>query len=55
MRLVGGPADVYICQLCVALCNEILAHDAPADRREPADLPGLTSGGPLIRTEITSS
>jgi ATP-dependent protease Clp ATPase subunit len=42
VRLVAGPSDVYICNLCVALCNEILAHDVPA---------GL---GPLIVTEVTS-
>jgi hypothetical protein len=42
VRLVAGPSDVYICNLCVALCNEILGHDVPASR------------GPLIVTEITS-
>ena len=40
VRLVAGPSDVYICHLCVALCNEILA-------REDA-----TS---LAPTEVTSS
>jgi ATP-dependent Clp protease ATP-binding subunit ClpX len=43
VRLVAGPSDVYICNLCVALCNEILAHDVPPER------------GPLIVTEVTSS
>ena len=28
LRLVAGPG-VYICAECVALCNEILAEDAP--------------------------
>jgi ATP-dependent Clp protease ATP-binding subunit ClpX len=41
VRLVAGPSDVYICNLCVALCNEILAQDAPGR-------------GPLIVTEVTS-
>jgi ATP-dependent Clp protease ATP-binding subunit ClpX len=43
VRLIAGPA-VYICNLCVALCNEILAHDNPPD-------PGPSK---LIRTEIIS-
>jgi len=51
VRLVAGPSEVYICHLCVALCNEILAQDAPADRPRPSEPPGL---GPLIRTEVTS-
>jgi hypothetical protein len=46
VRLVAGPSDVYICNLCVALCNEILAHDAP---------PELPRSGHLSRTEVTSS
>ena len=54
VRLVAGPSDVYICHLCVALCNEILAQEAPADR--PADAPGQSPGlTPLVRTEVTSS
>jgi ATP-dependent Clp protease ATP-binding subunit ClpX len=45
VRLVAGPSDVYICNLCVALCNEILGHgDQPRDP-EP---------DPLIVTEVTS-
>jgi len=43
VRLVAGPSDVYICHLCVALCNEILAQEAS---------PGVA---PLVRTEVTSS
>jgi ATP-dependent Clp protease ATP-binding subunit ClpX len=42
VRLVAGPSEVYICNLCVALCSEILAQEAG----EP---------GPLTRTEVTSS
>jgi ATP-dependent protease Clp ATPase subunit len=49
VRLVAGPSDVYICNLCIALCNEILAQDAPPERPQPS---GPT--GPLIRTEVTS-
>ena len=43
VRLVAGPADVYICHLCVALCSEILAQDAPS------------AAAPLTRTEVTSA
>jgi len=54
VRLVAGPSDVYICHLCVALCNEILAQEGTADR--PPDLPGEPrERGPLIRTEVISS
>jgi len=38
VRLVAGPSEVYICHLCVALCNEILAHEAdpgPGRRSSP--------------------
>jgi len=56
VRLVAGPADVYICHLCIALCNEILARDAPADHPAPAQSPGQPPGRePLIRTEVISS
>jgi ClpX C4-type zinc finger protein len=56
VRLVAGPSEVYICHLCVALCNEILAQGAPADRPRPSEPPGQPPGlGPLIRTEATSS
>jgi ATP-dependent protease Clp ATPase subunit len=52
VRLVAGPRDVYICNLCVALCNEILAQDAPSEQPQP---PGQgSSRGPLIATEVTS-
>jgi ATP-dependent protease Clp ATPase subunit len=58
VRLVAGPSDVYICNLCVALCNEILAQDTPPDlpqRTQAPEPPGQRSGrGPLIVTEITS-
>lgn len=30
VRLIAGPG-VFICNLCVALCNEILAQEAPAE------------------------
>jgi ATP-dependent Clp protease ATP-binding subunit ClpX len=50
VRLIAGPA-VYICNLCVALCNEILAHDNPPDRPEP---PAPPEPGQLVRTEIIS-
>ena len=52
VRLVAGPSDVYICHLCVALCNEILAHEPQTDRPGPPDQPSEPSK--LIRTEIIS-
>lgn len=54
VRLVAGPSDVYICHLCVALCNEILAQEASGDR--PPDPPGQPRNrGPLVRAEVISS
>ncbi len=55
VRLVAGPSDVYICNLCVALCSEILAHDAPPELSPPPEPPGQRSG-PVHSswTEITS-
>jgi hypothetical protein len=64
VRLVAGPRGVYICNLCIALCNEILAHDTPpntplppepADRRTDPEPPGrpLEPGG-WVRTVISS-
>jgi ATP-dependent protease Clp ATPase subunit len=56
VRLVAGPSDVYICHLCVALCNEILARDAPPDQPGPSESQSQPPGGePLIRTELLSS
>ena len=52
VRLVAGPSDVYICHLCVALCNEILAHEAEPGRPGPPEQPSRP--GKLIRTEIIS-
>jgi ATP-dependent protease Clp ATPase subunit len=56
VRLVAGPSDVYICHLCVALCNEILAQEASQDRPGLPDTPGQPpERGPLVRTEVISS
>jgi ATP-dependent protease Clp ATPase subunit len=59
VRLVAGPSDVYICNQCVALCNEILAHDAPPElpqRTQAPEPPGQRSGqGTLSRSEVISS
>ena len=38
VRLIAGPG-VFICNLCVGLCNEILAHDAPAEPPPTASSP----------------
>lgn len=55
VRLVAGPSDVYICHLCVALCNEILAHEAPTAGPGASTSPDRPSGpGELVRTEIIS-
>jgi ATP-dependent protease Clp ATPase subunit len=43
VRLIAGPG-VFICHLCVALCNEILAHETPPPGPER-----------LTRTEVRSS
>ena len=51
VRLVAGPSNVYICNLCVALCNEILAQDV---RGEPTTPPEPPRGG-LIRAEVSPS
>jgi len=53
---VAGPSEVYICHLCVALCTEILAQEAPEGGTGPPDPPGEAPGrGPLVRTEVISS
>ena len=46
-RLVGGPGGVYICNLCVALCTEVLAQDA-SHLPPPTDLTSLGSS-PVVR------
>jgi ATP-dependent protease Clp ATPase subunit len=51
VRLIAGPG-VYICNQCVALCNEILAHDNPPDQPGSPDRP--SEPGQLVRTEIIS-
>ena len=55
VRLVAGPSDVYICHLCVALCNEILAHETQTAGPGAPTSPDRPSGpGELVRTEIIS-
>lgn len=64
VRLVAGPRSVYICNLCVALCTEILAHDTPsdatmtpehADQRGDPEPPGPPGGpGRWARSVISS-
>jgi ATP-dependent Clp protease ATP-binding subunit ClpX len=54
VRLIAGPG-VYICNLCVALCNEILAHEAQTAGPGAPTSPDRPSGpGELVRTEIIS-
>ena len=38
-RLIAGPGPVFICDECVALCNEIIAE-------EPPPMPPAASQGP---------
>ena len=55
VRLIAGPG-VFICHLCVALCNEILAHDNPPSRPEASGPPeAAPEAGSLRRAKITSS
>ena len=56
VRLIAGPG-VFICHLCVALCNEILAHDNPPSRSEAPGPPpeAAPQAGSLRGAEITPS
>ncbi len=48
-RLIAGPNHVYICNECVALCNEIIAEEAG----HPSGKPGSSdpsAGGWRVRT-----
>ena len=59
VRLIAGPG-VFICHLCVALCNEILAHEMPGGRPNPELSPERAqppSAGPkpVIRAQVSSS
>ncbi|MFW6054628.1 MAG: ClpX C4-type zinc finger protein, partial [Thermodesulfobacteriota bacterium] len=36
-RLIAGP-DVYICDECISLCNEILTHDKISEESESGSL-----------------
>ncbi|HEX8728496.1 MAG TPA: ClpX C4-type zinc finger protein [Ktedonobacterales bacterium] len=38
-RLIAGPNGVFICDECVALCNEILAMERHAPTPPPDDAP----------------
>ena len=37
-RLIAGPDRVFICEECVALCEQIIAEETPAQAREPSGL-----------------
>jgi hypothetical protein len=39
-RLIAGPNGIYICDDCIALCNEILAENEPS---APAEAPAAPS------------
>ncbi|HAM01974.1 MAG TPA: hypothetical protein DCQ30_07060 [Acidimicrobiaceae bacterium] len=39
-KIIAGPRGVYICNECIALCNDILAENLappPKERRSPAE------------------
>jgi ATP-dependent Clp protease ATP-binding subunit ClpX len=38
-RLIAGPNRVYICDECVALCQEIIAEEPPAPAPQPGGAP----------------
>ena len=38
-RLIAGPGDVFICNECVTLCNEILVGDPPSPTGAPSTRP----------------
>jgi len=42
-RLIAGPG-VYICNECVALCNEIIAHDEHSPPGLRGEEPGTREG-----------
>ena len=37
-RLIAGPDRVFICEECVALCEQIIAEETPAQTMEPSGL-----------------
>jgi ATP-dependent Clp protease ATP-binding subunit ClpX len=43
-RLIAGPNHVYICDQCVALCNEIIAEEQQNRHHQPR--PGEQPGAP---------
>ena len=54
IRLIAGPG-VFICSQCVALCNEILAHEAghPVTSGQPPE--GRDPTPPTIRAVAIDS
>ncbi len=54
IRLIAGPG-VFICNQCVALCNEILAHEAvhPVTSGQPSE--GREATPPTIRAVAIDS
>ncbi len=45
-RLIAGPNGVYICDECVALCNQIIAEEAPRPRGQQGSQQATTRRGP---------
>lgn len=54
VRLIAGPG-VFICNLCVALCNEILAHEVPPGGPGATARPEITSSTKALRPEIANT
>ena len=40
-KLIAGPASVFICNECVALCESILEEDLPTEGKQSAPLENL--------------
>ena len=54
VRLIAGPG-VFICHLCVGLCNEILAHEMPPAGPGTKSRPEITSSVTALHPEIAST
>lgn len=50
VRLIAGAGPgVFICSECVALCNEVLAHDATVVGKTPSEPTGPGSATGWVR------
>ena len=49
-KFISGPS-VYICNVCISLCNEILAEEEEREQAEAADSPVAPGGRKLVYVE----